>query len=139
MVGVGVRLNKSMIAILDVLCFLWQALNDKHNRGGVASEQEFAAFFDKRVYNKKANRPNYGLVLHHLQEAWIGTHAIVKKENWRVVACKLKHLFMLIEKYCKRILGQGDREASNPESTRGARQNRGELVHRHYHLGFAGD
>jgi hypothetical protein len=90
---------------------VWQALNDKHNRGGAAPEQEFAAFFGRRVYSKKVDRPNYGLVLRHLQEAWIGTHAIVKKGNWPVVACKLKHLLMLIEKYCMRILGQGERQA----------------------------
>jgi len=57
-------------------------------------------------------RPNYDLVLHHLQEVWIATHAIVKKGNWLVVACKLnKHIFLLIEKYCKRIFGQGERQA----------------------------
>ena len=43
---------------------------------------------------------------------WIGTHAIVKKGNWPLVTLKLKHLFLLIEKYCKRIIGQGERQAA---------------------------
>ncbi len=66
---------------------VWQALNDKHNRDGVAPEQEFADFFGKRVYSKKADRPNYGFVLHHLHEVWIGTNDVVKQGNWPVVAC----------------------------------------------------
>ena len=90
---------------------LWIALNDKHNRGGAAPEPEFAAFFGRRVFCKKADRPNYGHVLQHLHEVWIGTHAIVKKGNWPFVALKLKHLFLSIEKYCKRIIGQGERPA----------------------------
>jgi len=38
---------------------VWRALNDKHNRGVAAPEQEFTVFFGKRVYSKKADRPNY--------------------------------------------------------------------------------
>jgi hypothetical protein len=90
---------------------VWIALNDKHNRGGAAPEIEFAAFFGRRVYSKKADRPNYGPVLQLIHEVWIGTHDIVKKGNWPLVAVKLKHLFLLIEKYCKRIIGQGERQA----------------------------
>ena len=47
-------------------CKVWQALNDKHNRGGVAPEQEFDAFFGSKVYCKKADRPNYSLLLEHI-------------------------------------------------------------------------
>jgi hypothetical protein len=56
------------------------------------------------------DHPNYGLVLQHLQEVWIGTHAIVKKGNWPFVAWKLKHLLLLIEKFVKRIISQGERQ-----------------------------
>ncbi len=42
---------------------VWRALNDKHNRGGAAPEQEFSGYFGKMVYSKKADRPNYGHVL----------------------------------------------------------------------------
>ncbi len=42
---------------------------------------------------------------------WIGTHAVVKKGDWLLVILKLKHLFLQIEKYCKRIIGQGERQA----------------------------
>ena len=110
------RLGDDFLSNLSAIIFplsnnVWRALNDKHNRGGVAPEQEFAAFFGRRVYSKKVDRPNYGLVLQHLQELWIGTNAVVKKGNWPAVACKLKHLLLLIEKYCKRVLGQGERQA----------------------------
>jgi hypothetical protein len=59
-----------------------------------------------RAYAKKADRPNYTPVLHHLQEVWTGTRGIVKKGNCPFVACKLKHLFLLAEKYVKRINSQ---------------------------------
>ncbi len=49
--------------------------------------------------------------MHRVQEVWIGTHGIVKKGNWPLVACKLKHLFLLVEKYVKRINNQEERQA----------------------------
>jgi hypothetical protein len=46
-----------------------------------------------------------------LQEVWIGTHGILKKANWHLVACKLKHLFLLVEKNVKRINAREERQA----------------------------
>jgi hypothetical protein len=100
---------------------VWRALNDSHNRGGAAPEQEFSGFFGRRVYCKKKDRPNYSNVLQHIQDVWMGTHAIVKKGNWPVVACKLKHLLFLITKYTKRIMGQGERQQALNRSEEPAR------------------
>jgi len=97
-------------AIFPLSSKVWHALNDSHNRGGAATEPEFSDFFGRRVYSKKLDRPNYPLILQHLQEVWIGTNVIIKKGNWPLVACKLKHLFLLIEKYVKRIISQGERQ-----------------------------
>ena len=58
---------------------VWKALNDAHNRGGAAPEQNNSSFFGRRAYSKKADRPKYSQVLQHIQKVWIGTHDIVKK------------------------------------------------------------
>jgi hypothetical protein len=100
---------------------VWYALNDWHIRGGAAPEQEFFSFFGRRAYAKKADRrPNYTLVLHNLQEVWIGTHGIVKKGSWPLVACKLEHLFLLVDKK-RDAYKQSRRDACYIASPRGAR------------------
>jgi hypothetical protein len=60
---------------------VWHALNDAHNRGGVAPEQEFSCFFGRRIYSKKADRPNFTPILQHIQNVRIGAHAICRKGN----------------------------------------------------------
>jgi hypothetical protein len=56
-------LSNIVAAIFPLNSKLWQAINDSHNRGGAAPEQELSGFFGRRVYSKKVDRPNYGLVL----------------------------------------------------------------------------
>ncbi len=38
------------VAIFPLISKVWHALNDSHNRGGAAPEEEFSGFFGRRVY-----------------------------------------------------------------------------------------
>jgi hypothetical protein len=74
-ISVGDDFLSNLAEILFPLsCDVWRALNDSHNRDEAAPGQDFCGFFGRRVYCKKKNRPNYAIVLQHIQEVWIGTH-----------------------------------------------------------------
>jgi hypothetical protein len=57
------------------------ALNDAHNRGEAAPEQQFSGFFCMKVYFQKTDRPNFTHAFQQIHDVWIATHAILKKGN----------------------------------------------------------
>ena len=78
-----------------------------------------------RVYCKKAHRPNYSPVSEHIQEMWIGTHAVVKKGVWPLVTYIEAEAPLPTDSEILLADHRSNREACDPLSLGGARQNPG--------------
>jgi hypothetical protein len=77
-------------AIFPLSLSNWTSINDKHNRGGAALDQEFKVFFGRRIIGRKAEKPSMTTTVQHLQELWFGMGKILTEENWPEVSAKIK-------------------------------------------------